>query len=282
MKKARQLGTAFVLISLGSSCTSGDAQRLQAENSALRTEVETLKAERDELKYGAGRLLSEVEAQIGRSEWAAAKRTAEDLLSRHPASPEATVARRHLATADAAVKRAQAEATAAEARRQQAARQREAQEQRRIAAALGKMNRTFDRIENVAWYRDKTSPRFTNYNGFFLYIGKKEGGTPVLRLRVQYNADDWLFIQSFFVVADGRRFDYDPAAFERDNSSEIWEWYDEIATQRDLNMVRAVIASREAVIRFTGRQYRRDKIITAGQKAALQNVLDAYTALGGR
>lgn len=156
------------------------------------------------------------------------------------------------------------------------------QKEKRLASALQKMDKKTDKIEGIDWYREKSSPAYNNKNGFFLYIGKRPTGAPWLRLRIQYFAEDWLFIESFIVVADGQRFERDPVKFERDNRSEIWEWYDESPTDADLQMIQAIVASQEAVIRFNGRQYRKDKTITASQKAALQNVLNAYQALGGK
>lgn len=173
-------------------------------------------------------------------------------------------------------------AKAALARHQEAEAIRKAQEERRMATAIQKMIKSTDKIERTDWYRDKSSPAYNNQNGFFLYIGKRGAADPWLRLRIQYHADDWLFIESFVVVADGQRFEHNVVKFERDNDSTIWEWYDENLSESDLTMIRAVIGSKEAIIRFNGRQYRSDKKITSAQKAALQNVLDAYKALGGK
>lgn len=156
------------------------------------------------------------------------------------------------------------------------------EEERRIATALTKMIKKSDKIEGIDWYRDKSSPSYNNQNGFFLYIGKKENESPWMRLRIQYYSDDWLFINSFIVVADGKRFERNQVKFDRDHDSNIWEWYDENLTEADLQMIRAVIDSKEAVIRFHGQKYKNDKIITASQKASLQRVLDAYKALGGK
>ena len=167
-------------------------------------------------------------------------------------------------------------------RLQEAERAKEEQEKRRIASAVQKMSKNTDKIEGIDWYRDRSSPKYNNANAFYLYIGKRGAGAPWLRLRIQYHANDWLFINSFTVVADGQRFDRSAVNFERDNNNMIWEWYDENLSSSDLQMIRAVIASKEAVIRFNGRQYRKDVNITTAQKAALQNVLDAYTALGGK
>ncbi len=47
-------------------------------------------------------------------------------------------------------------------------------------------------------------------------------------------------------------------------------------------MIKAIISSKQAIIRFEGKQYRNDKVITPIQKKALENVLDAYLALGGK
>lgn len=165
---------------------------------------------------------------------------------------------------------------------QDAARTKEEQEKRRIATAVQKMSKNTDKIEGIDWYKDRSSPKYNNANAFYLYIGKRGAGAPWLRLRIQYHASDWLFINSFTVVADGQRFDRSGVRFERDNNNMIWEWYDENLSASDLQMIRAVIASKETVIRFNGRQYRKDVTITSAQRAALQNVLDAYTALGGK
>jgi hypothetical protein len=274
----------LVLAVLATTGCDGEAKRqaelLQTENMALRKELEEMKRERDELKFGAARLLAQIESEASKSEWEAVKKLSEDLIARHPSSTEANRAKQILANATSALARAAAEAKNVEMMRLEAERKQKQAEERRLAVALSKMSKKVDTIEHITWYRDRSSPKYTNHNAFFLYIGEQEFG-PFLRLRLQYTADDWLFIQSFMVVADGRRFDYDPVDFKRDHDSEIWEWYDENATGRDLEMVKAVIASHNAVVRYIGQYYKRDRTITAAEKAALRNVLDAYKVLGG-
>lgn len=152
-------------------------------------------------------------------------------------------------------------------------------EERRITAALQKMRKTADRVEGIDWYRDRSSPSYTNQNAFYVYIGKREGAKPWMRLRIQYFSDEWLFINSFVVVADGQRFEKSAARFKRDNDHRVWEWYDENLSDSDLVMIRAVVNSRNSIIRFNGENYYEDKQITSAQKAALRNVLDAYAAL---
>ena len=61
----------------------------------------------------------------------------------------------------------------------------------------------------------------------------------------------------------------------------IWEWYDGAVERRDVKMVQAVIAASKVTLRYNGKQYYDDREITTAEKQALQNVLDAFVALGG-
>lgn len=277
----------FALLSLCFACAGCDSQnetevqRLTTENATLEKELEQTQRELEELKFGAPRLWAEIQSQLEIKAWAKVQELSEQLQSRHPNTPEAELSLSTLNTATLELGKIATKQKAKEAAEIAAAQKLKAAEEKRIAASVSRMRTKVDKIDGVTWYHDRSTPRYANYNSFHLYLGKRANSSPSIRLRVQYNADDWLFIESFLVVADGNRFEYGPADFERDNDSEIWEWYDEPATSRDLNMIKAVIASRDAVIRFNGRQYRKDRTITSTQKKALQNVLDAYEALGG-
>lgn len=117
-----------------------------------------------------------------------------------------------------------------------------------------------------------------------LYIGKPDSGRPHLVLRLQYYADEWLFIDRFMIKADGRDFVIDPGDFdiERDNSTDIWEWYSNPnPTRSELEMVRVVANAKRAVIRYEGKQYYKDRTIGPNEKQKLRRVLAAYEALGG-
>ena len=49
----------------------------------------------------------------------------------------------------------------------------------------------------------------------------------------------------------------------------------------EYQILKAVANGKDLKIRFEGKDYYKDKTITAQQKTALRNVLDAYEALGG-
>lgn len=148
-------------------------------------------------------------------------------------------------------------------------------------SALKKMRVETDKFNGTKFYTDRSTPYYANYSKFYLYIGKTEGGDPYLRFKVNYSDDDWLFVESASVNIDGDVRDLDVGSeWERDNGSgDIWEWVDVNATETHLSIVRDVIRSKSAVIRYFGSKYRDDRTITSAQKRALQNVLDAYEAL---
>lgn len=144
----------------------------------------------------------------------------------------------------------------------------------RRKAALSKLSKKYDSFQDITWYQSLSSTKYRNANAFYLYFGVSSGSPAGLRLVIQYYADDWLFIDSAKINVDGRIYDVGESNWERDNDSEIWEWIDEPLSDRSL--IEAIIKSRSAVIRFEGSQYYGTRTISASQKRALRDVLDAY------
>jgi len=139
--------------------------------------------------------------------------------------------------------------------------------------ALSRLSKRYDKFQDVTWYSSPSSPRYRNYNAFYLYFGISDNSKLPLRLVVQYENEDWLFIQSATVNVDGENYSIS-GDWERDNDSRIWEWIDE--TLDDRAMIEAIINSKSAVIRFDGRQYYDNRTISAAQKKSLRDVLLAY------
>ncbi|MEM7223230.1 MAG: hypothetical protein AAF495_09645 [Pseudomonadota bacterium] len=170
-------------------------------------------------------------------------------------------------------------------KQQQEARKAEqiAVKKRQLAKATASMRKKEDKLEKITWYYDKRSPRYTSSrSAMFLYFGKRKDGPPWLRLRLQYTAGDWLFVRDADIFVDGRKYQPFWGEFERDHGSgDIWEWIDLSPSSTHLQMIRDIIDSKEATIRFRGDQYHSDKVISAGDKAALNQVLVAFNALGG-
>lgn len=246
-----------------------DYDKLLAENTALKAELE-------ELKYGAGRLLSE--ARNLRAAWQLdeARAKLDSLQARHPGSSEwkegQLLQERIVASLDS-IQQVQEKEAAAKAEA----------ERKRLAEATKKMRVNNDEMNETTWYYDKSTTKYNNRKSFHIYIGKKENSKPWLRMRLQYEGEDWLFIQKYQVKTDTGSYIIVPIErLKTDHSGgSVWEWYDEGIVESSYNMILDIISSKEATLRYTGRQYRYDKTITSAEKRALRNVLDAYEALGG-
>lgn len=151
-------------------------------------------------------------------------------------------------------------------------------------SALSKMRIKKDEVRNLKFYHDKSSPQYRNRNAFELYVGQDSSSEPWLRFNIQYYGDEWLFIESYFVNVDGETYKITPnfGEVERDNDSDVWEWYDVNASDENIEMIQKIIKSKKTIVRLEGRQYYKDVIITQTQKVALKNVLTVYQGLGGR
>jgi hypothetical protein len=101
-------------------------------------------------------------------------------------------------------------------------------------------------------------------------------------LNIRYCADNWLYIQSYSFAIDGKTYSFAPTEIKRDNGEGIiWEWSSDVLDKNTYEIVKAVVGSKSTKIRFRGKLYTEDKLITDEQKHAMKNVLEAYQVLGG-
>lgn len=137
-----------------------------------------------------------------------------------------------------------------------------------------------DEMEDNTWYYDKSTPGYNNRNSFHVYLGQNLSGN-WLRFRVQYYADDWLFINKLIIKTDTNKYTYIPKSTpERDNADgKIWEWIDDSVSESELAMLKDVATSKKVKIRFNGSQYYKDKTVTSNQKRGLRHILDYYELL---
>jgi hypothetical protein len=250
----------------------------QNEYDTLKNENKQLKQEIEELKFGPDKLLSQAQIHIEDEHFDDAKTELQKLINEHPTSQQAQEAKQLLVLADKALnEQKQAE--------ERAKLEKEKVENERLANATKKMRVKVDDINDITWYYDKTSPQYTNYNGFYAYIGTSKKSKPWLRLAIQYAAEDWLFIQKYIIKVDGQTYNIVEESYgeiKTDNGSGgIWEWLDRKVGYSEYLIINAVADGKDVKIRFNGKDYYKDKTITVQQKAALRNVLDAYEALGG-
>jgi len=155
---------------------------------------------------------------------------------------------------------------------------------KQYADSYNKMSIKIDKVADTKFIQDKTSPIYVSRNGFYPYINATTTGYPILRLRIQYFASDWLFIQSYLLNVDGTQYTITPDEVQRDNGivggdPMVWEWYDYSLTDDEIAMLKAIADSKSAIIRSNGRHYYKDQIITSQQKLAIKDVLVEFDAL---
>jgi hypothetical protein len=140
-----------------------------------------------------------------------------------------------------------------------------------------------DEFEGKTWVQPKDQPAYRNSNGMYCYFETTENQIGNFRFVIQYFAEDWLFIQKYDFVIDGKAYSFTPLHVDTDNGDgDIWEWCDEHIEGEDGNLIEALANAKTAKIRFEGRQYYHDRTIPAKQLKSIKNVLTLYKAMGGR
>lgn len=282
---------------------------LEPEKESLEAKKADLKPEVDKIVLDSEDLLSNAASLVKSKRYEEAKAAIATLIKTYPGSKEAKASARLTKKIDRAIKkrkagierkRLKAEATkrvlekrkarakkkktpAAKKGKTKTMAERDAALEKKIgiAHATRHMKTRSDKREGIKWYHDKNSPLYMDNSSFQVYFGMKKGSKPLLRLRVQHQGQEWLFVKSFTVVADRKKFGKNPAHFNRDKGdARAWEWYDESLTDKDIDMIVEVLSSTKAKVILEGK----DKdvhVITSAEKESLKNVLDAYLGVGG-
>lgn len=138
-----------------------------------------------------------------------------------------------------------------------------------------------DEFENVTWVEPKDKPKYIDVNDIFCYFMTDGDKASNLRLKIQYAADDWLFIRKYKFSIDGMSFDYAPDDIKRDSEQSIWEWSDNRITAYEQSLIDALVIANNAKIRFVGDKYNKDKNITSKQLLSIKRTVQLYRAMGG-
>jgi hypothetical protein len=150
--------------------------------------------------------------------------------------------------------------------------------------SLARLKATHDDINGITSYVASSSPETYQANDISLYLRQRDGSAAAtLRLLISYTGDDWLFVERYKFNVDGQAYTITPDSVDRDNGlGGVWEWSDDLLSKDNLAIVRAIAGSSKATIRYEGKQYYKDREITAQEKAALTDVLGGYLALTAR
>ena len=148
----------------------------------------------------------------------------------------------------------------------------------------GNFKRVHDEFKNIDWVYPKSFPKYDNITGVYTYFAEKDSVPTNFRLRIQYGANDWLFIQKYIFLIDGKTYEFSCPKMERDNDHRIWEWSDTGVDSdiQALAILSALVNAKEAKVRFEGRQYHQDYTLKPAEIKAITETFQYYTALGGR
>jgi hypothetical protein len=127
-----------------------------------------------------------------------------------------------------------------------------------------------DDILGITWYKDASQ---TEALGTYvrLYFGTKGGRVLPLRLKVQYEGDDWLFTKDLLFKIDGRLLRLSPNwhAWERENGGgAVWETVDLLASPA---LASALARADSIKVRFSGK-HDYDYELTDEEVVALRRV----------
>lgn len=145
---------------------------------------------------------------------------------------------------------------------------------------LGALDSKVDEVSGITSYTHVDSPKSVNERSeLYAYVLGTKEGKPTLRLRIQYVAKDWLFIESFLIKAGEKSFTLAAPDMERDNgATRIWEWYDAPVTAAELAMLETMTRG-TVTLRQQGDKYKSDRELSRDEQSRLQTVLDAFRIL---
>ena len=132
------------------------------------------------------------------------------------------------------------------------------------------------------WVHSKTEAKYRNQNAYYCYFQiNSDKSVSNFRFVIQYESDDWLFIENCIFNIDGDNIRFTPSKMERDNDSRIWEWCDEKLHGSDVELIRKIATAKSVKVKLNGKQYYDTRTIKEREIKAIKNTLYYYELLGG-
>lgn len=142
-----------------------------------------------------------------------------------------------------------------------------------------------DDVADMTRYTDKSTTAYNNVESFHLTLIKpKELEKPLLYLKIQRRGSEYLGIQSYTIKADENKFEITlgwndlKSDFNYGAASENYTMH---VNNSNIDMIKSLAGAKKIIIRYHGRQFYDDRTVSAKEIKALNNVLEAYEALGG-
>lgn len=156
----------------------------------------------------------------------------------------------------------------------------EKQKQEKLAA-IKKLKKNYDDVENITWYENPYFVHYNNRNLTSLYIGH-QGSTAWLRLKMSYQGDEWIFFKQAYLSYDGntKEIFFDEYRDKKSDNSGggVWEWIDVSVSDEVEAFLREFENSKNAKMRLSGK-YTRTRTLSLNERQGIKDVLNAYDLL---
>lgn len=262
--------SGFVLLVISCGPSQEQYNALLKENSSLKEEVanlsaalESCKSEIEQYKTTPDKLYAEAQKCIDKKDIEGLNAVCARFDKYHPSSPEAQKSRAALVKL---IQDRDRVAAAEKAKRMQ---------------AVKKLKKEHDDVAGIDWYYN---PYFTHYNDSnhtSLYMGKKDGGKPWLRLKMSYYGDDWIFFDNAYLSYDGNTLEipFDEYKDKKtDNYTSCWEWIDVGVNDSILSFLKKMVDGKSVKMRLSGK-YSKTRNLAKNEIDGIRDVLLAYDVL---
>lgn len=145
---------------------------------------------------------------------------------------------------------------------------------------LNSLRTTTEEFDGSSWSRHPSSPRYQDIRNYVtLYLLDDGDQNKSLELFLNYTSrDGWLFVQSAELNLDSEELRVPTSRWFRDNDTEIWEWAS-VTGPRAIDLAEKIAYADRAVVRFYGRDFYDDHVVTATEKRVLREMLAAWRYL---
>jgi hypothetical protein len=144
----------------------------------------------------------------------------------------------------------------------------------RIAELLISLGLNYDEFNQ----KYKVSGQGKNPLSINISIDKDFNITPIVRTR--YDAEDWLFVKSISIAADDFRWKGPKLKTKRDNArGKVWEWSNSYLSEEWFTALQKLSNSNKGTVRFHGRDYYNDVVLSIEQKTEISSLIELYILL---
>lgn len=137
-------------------------------------------------------------------------------------------------------------------------------------------------INNTKFWMPKGRPKYIDRNWIYIYfseVGERVGN---LTIKIQYTADNWLFIRKYIFNIDGYPIEMLPNEVKRDNGNgKIWEWCDQRITASEAILIENLETAKVVKIKFEGDKYSDVRTLSNKEVEDMKRTISLYKAKGG-